>query len=719
VIYNNAAFSIHQHDNNIAELQFSLEGESINKFDIHTVNALHEALDVLEGYDWVQGLLVTSGKSVFCVGADISEFAPVFADSNKIDDASKWSAQNNNNLSRLEKLPYPTCAVINGFALGGGLELALACDFRIISPTALVGLPEVNLGLIPGWGGTVRLPRIIEPLTAMQWISSGRSQNAQTCLEVGLCETISDPNSLMTDAFSIIKKAQDNPESYTTRRAAKAGPILADRPNEEQVNQLKAAFTKGPACNYPAPLTAIELLEKGHAADFASALQQEADTFIELGCSAASHAMTGSFLSDQVVTKKARIWAEQADREVQKAAVLGAGIMGGGIAYQSSLKGVPIIMKDIAQAGLDQGMDEANKLLGKQVSRGKMDETRKEAILGNISPILEYEDMESVDILVEAVVENPNIKKAVLADIEDLIREDAVLASNTSSISITRLAEDLKRPENFCGMHFFNPVHAMPLVEVIRGEKTSDAAVARTVAYANKLGKKAIVINNCPGFLVNRVLFPYFQGFNTLLRDGASIKAVDAAMEDWGWPMGPAYLLDVVGMDTAVHALEVMAEGFPDRMGTDFTTAISVIYDAGRLGQKNDLGFYDFIANEKGYKEKTASEEVDRLLASANINQDQEFSVEDIQMRMMLPMATELARCLEEGIVESAEEADQALIYGLGFPLFRGGVFRWMDEVGMAEIAKGCEKFGDLGILYQLTEGMQKMLDNGETYYYN
>lgn len=717
VIYKNAAFSIHRHDNNIAELQFFLEEESINKFNSLAVNSLHDALNVLGENDWIEGLLVTSGKHVFCVGADIGEIAPVFANSGSLEQASQWASLNNDNFNRIERLPYPTCALINGFALGGGLEFALACDFRVINTSAMIGLPEVTLGLIPGWGGTVRLPRIIDPSTAMQWLASGRAQKAQAALDAGLCEIVSEPDTLLVDALALLSQAQTNASLQTLAREKKAGAISTGNLDSDEINQLKSTLSKGAGIHYPAPVKAVDLLEKGQHLDFEDALQLEAEAFIELGRGAVSHAMAGSFLSDQLVAKKAKSWAKQSDREVGKAAVLGAGIMGGGIAYQSSLKGVPVIMKDIAQAGLDQGMAEVSKLLDKQVARGKMDEAKKEAILKNIQPVLEYQDMQSVDILVEAVVENPGIKKAVLSDAEDRIREDAILASNTSTISITELAKDLQRPENFCGMHFFNPVHAMPLVEVIRGEQTSDAAVARTVAYANKLGKKAIVIKDCPGFLVNRVLFPYLQSFNTLMRDGASLVDVDAAMETWGWPMGPAYLMDVIGLDTCAHCIDVMADGFPDRMRQDFTTAIDVIYGADRLGQKNDLGFYDFVANDRGRKEKQLSETANHLLASASMSQDQGFSAEDIQMRMLLPMATELARCLEEGIVETATEADQALIYGLGFPAFRGGLFRWMDEIGMAKVAEASEKFAALGSSYQLTQGMQHKLDSGENYY--
>ena len=426
--------------------------------------------------------------------------------------------------------------------------------------------------------------------------------------------------------------------------------------------------------------------------------------------------MVGLFLSDQMLSKVAKGWEKKAERRVERAAVLGAGIMGGGIAYQSALKGVPIKMKDIAQEGIDLGLNEANKLLAKRVARGRMTPEKMGEVLNNIDPQLSYDGFDSVDIVIEAVVENPKVKHAVLAETEKMIRPDAILASNTSTISIDFLAEALARPENFCGMHFFNPVHAMPLVEVIRGEKTSDEAIARTVAYANRMGKKAVVVNNCPGFLVNRVLFPYFDGFSKLLRDGADFQAVDKVMERWGWPMGPAYLTDVVGIDTGVHAGGVMAEGFPDRMTLDFTTGTEVMFDNNRLGQKNGVGFYAYVNDKRGKPKKTVDEETYKLLEPVTAER-REFERDEIIYRMMLPMCTELARCLEEGIVSSAAEADLALLYGIGFPPFRGGVFRWMDTVGLKQIADQSEKFAELGKSYELTDGMRDMLANGKTYY--
>jgi 3-hydroxyacyl-CoA dehydrogenase / enoyl-CoA hydratase / 3-hydroxybutyryl-CoA epimerase / enoyl-CoA isomerase len=301
------------------------------------------------------------------------------------------------------------------------------------------------------------------------------------------------------------------------------------------------------------------------------------------------------------------------------------------------------------------------------------------------------------------------------------VPETTILAYNTSTISITRLAENLKRPENFCGMHFFNPVHRMPLVEVIRGERTSDAAVAATVAYARAMGKTPIVVNDCPGFLVNRVLFPYFGGFSLLVEQGADFQRVDKVMEKFGWPMGPAYLLDVVGMDTAVHANEVMAEGFPDRMAqggmNGGKTAIQVMFENDRLGQKNDKGFYAYEEDRKGKPKKVSDEQAIELVKSLAAN-PREFSDEDIIARMMVPLCLETVRCLEDDIVGSAAEADMALIYGIGFPPFRGGALRYIDAMGLPEFVALADGLADeLGALYAPTERLRQMANNGETFY--
>ena len=715
MIYQSDALSVKRLDGDIAEMNFDLQGESVNKFDQQTVTSLTAALDALEAESGIKGLLVTSGKPVFIVGADITEFTSLFGSSKE--DIKPFTATNNANLNRLQNLPYPSCVAINGAAMGGGLEICLACDFRVMSSAAVIGLPETKLGILPGWGGTVRLPRILGVDEAVMWIATGAEKRANDALKAGAVDAVAGPEELRDIALATLQGGVEGKLDYQTRREAKSSPLpLNDTEAMLAFFTIKSMVAGQAGKNYPAPVKVVDVIEKARGMSLEDALDVEADGFAELATTPVAAALVGVFLSDQLLAKKARGWEKKASKKIERAAVLGAGIMGGGIAYQSSMKGIPIMMKDIAQEGLDLGLNEANKLLAKRVARGRLSPAKMGEVLNNIDSTLSYDGFENVDIVVEAVVENPKVKHAVLAETEKQIREDAILASNTSTIPITYLAEALQRPENFCGMHFFNPVHAMPLVEVIRGEKSSDEAIAQTVAYANRMGKKAVVVNDCPGFLVNRVLFPYFDGFSKLVRDGADFQAVDKVMERWGWPMGPAYLTDVIGMDTGVHAGQVMAEGFPDRMTLDFKTPTELMFENERYGQKNGKGFYDYIPDKRGKPKKTLSEDAYKVIAPMAAERT-EFDREDIIARMMLPMCTELARCLEEGIVGSAAEADLALVYGVGFPPFRGGVFRWMDTVGLAHIAEASKKFAHLGKTYELTEGMQAKLAAGETYY--
>ncbi len=338
-------------------------------------------------------------------------------------------------------------------------------------------------------------------------------------------------------------------------------------------------------------------------------------------------------------------------------------------------------------------------------------------VLSRIRPTLHYGDFDGVDIVVEAVVENPKVKKSVLAEVEKVVGENTIIASNTSSISIDTLAGAVQRPANFLGMHFFNPVHRMPLVEVIYGEKTGKDAIATVSAYASAMGKTPIVVKNCPGFLVNRILFPYFGGWSALLRDGADYLKVDKVMEGFGWPMGPAYLQDVVGIDTSHHVGDVLAEGYPDRMGHDFRTALDVMFDKQRYGQKNGIGFYSYVMDKKGKPKKTVTEDTAGVIAEVQPNGQKDFNDEEIIDRLMVPMIIEAARCLEESIVETPAEADMGLILGVGFPPFRGGALKYADTVGLKIIVEKAAHYADLGKLYEATDTMKDMATAGKCYY--
>jgi 3-hydroxyacyl-CoA dehydrogenase/enoyl-CoA hydratase/3-hydroxybutyryl-CoA epimerase/enoyl-CoA isomerase len=373
-------------------------------------------------------------------------------------------------------------------------------------------------------------------------------------------------------------------------------------------------------------------------------------------------------------------------------------------------------MKDIAETAIQLGLDEATGILQKSLSRGHMKPVQMAKILTNIRPTLNYADIAGVDLVVEAVVENPNIKGTVLAEVESQVKGTAVITSNTSTISIDVLAKSLKDPTRFCGMHFFNPVHKMPLVEVIRGSKTSDETIATTVTYANAIGKKPIVVNDCPGFFVNRVLFPYFGGFGILLEQGIDFIRVDKLMERFGWPMGPAYLLDVVGIDTAHHCQAVMAEGFPDRMAGQGEAAVDLMFKAQRFGQKNKLGFYAYEKDKKGRLQKQLDESLIAKLAGL-CAQPVTLSDEQIIDYMMVPLCLEVARCLEENIIASPAEADLALVYGIGFPPFLGGALKYMDTIGLQAFCDKADALAAVSPLYLVPAQMRKMAAQGETFY--
>jgi 3-hydroxyacyl-CoA dehydrogenase/enoyl-CoA hydratase/3-hydroxybutyryl-CoA epimerase/enoyl-CoA isomerase len=476
------------------------------------------------------------------------------------------------------------------------------------------------------------------------------------------------------------------------------------------------AFVAGKAGpHYPAPLAAIEVIEKGSGKGRDEALAIEAAAFARIAKTSAAHALVSVFLGDQAVKRVAKKQAKAA-RPVKRAAVLGAGIMGGGIAYQSASRGVPVLMKDIAPVALEAGVAEATKLLEKQVERGKLTTGKLAQVLAGITPTLSYGDFGAVDFVVEAVVENEGVKKKVLAEVEALLPERAILATNTSTISVTRLATALKRPESFCGMHFFNPVPRMPLVEVIRGERSSEEAVATAVGYAQTLGKTPIVVRDCGGFLVNRVLFPYFAGFELLLRDGVDYERIDKAMEKWGWPMGPALLIDVVGIDTCVHADHVLAEGYPDRMRHEGQSAAEAMVAASRLGQKNGKGFYAWKPEKKGPPSKQSDPEA-KAIVGALAKGKAAPKDEEIAERMMLPMLLECSRVLEQAIVATPVEVDMALLYGLGFPPFRGGIFRWADTTGLKALLAAAERHRALGPLYAPTQQLTALAGSGRGFH--
>ncbi|MBL4942656.1 MAG: fatty acid oxidation complex subunit alpha FadB [Colwellia sp.] len=715
MIYQGSSLSAQLLEHGIVELKFEAQG-SVNKFDQATFVEYQAVVDAINNCSEAKGVMVTSGKSTYIVGADITEFLETFKQPEEA--LVPWVKKASDVFDAFEDIQLPTIAAINGVALGGGCEMTLVCDYRVADTNVSIGLPEVKLGLMPGFGGTVRLPRIIGADNAIEWMSTGKAHRAESALAVGLLDAVVAPEKLKTAAISMLKQAIAGKLDWRAKRQPKLEALtLSPVETLMTFSTCKGMIAAKAGKHYPAPMVMVKTIEAAAGLDRAGAMAAENAGFAKLAKTDAATAQIGLFMADQVIKGKAKRAAKQATKAVNKAAVLGAGIMGGGIAYQSAYKGTPIIMKDINDQALDLGLSTAAGILTKQVERGRINAKKMAGVLNNITPSLSYDSVKDVDIVVEAVVENPKVKGMVLAEVEGVISKDAILTSNTSTISIDLLAQSVKRPENFCGMHFFNPVNKMPLVEVIRGKDTSDETVAAVVAYAAKMGKSPIVVNDCPGFYVNRVLFPYFAGFSQLVLEGADFVAIDKVMEkQFGWPMGPAFLLDVVGVDTADHCTGVMSAGFPTRMKKLDNDPVSALYSNDRLGQKNGKGFYDHIKDKRGRPMKVPADAAYALFAE-NCADKKSFESEEIIARLMIPMVNEVVRCLEEGVVDTAAEADMGLIYGIGFPPFRGGAIRYLETLGLDSFITMADSYAHLGEIYQVTDGLREMTKSGKSYF--
>ncbi|ACT08701.1 fatty oxidation complex, alpha subunit FadB [Dickeya chrysanthemi Ech1591] len=714
MIYQGDTLYLNWLEDGIAELVFAAPG-SVNKLDTRTVASLGEALNHLTHQPSLRALLLRSDKPAFIAGADITEFLSLFAAPPEA--LHQWLTEANAIFSRLEDLPVPTLSAINGYALGGGCECVLATDFRLATPDARIGLPEVKLGIMPGFGGTVRLPRLLGADGALEIITAGKDLSAGEALKAGLVDAITDSDKLLSSALHMLRLAAEDKLDWRARRRQKQSPLRLNRIEATMsFATANALVQQATGRHYPAPMMALKTIEAAAGLQRDAALKLETDNFVALTQTTAAYALVGVFLNEQAVKSAAKKWAADASPPA-RVAVLGAGIMGGGIACQSARKGVPVWMKDISEKALTLGMEEAAKLLNAQLERGKLDAMSMAGVLARIHPTLNNNGLEQADLIIEAVVENPQVKARVLADIEAYVSEQTLIVSNTSTIPIGHLAAALQRPQNFCGMHFFNPVHRMPLVEVIRGPQTDEKTLARVVAFASKIGKTPIVVNDCPGFFVNRVLFPYIAAFNLLMRDGADFRDVDAVMEkQFGWPMGPAYLLDVVGLDTAHHAQAVMSAGFPQRMAKTYRDAVDVLVEHQRFGQKSGAGFYRYYPDAKGKPHREQDEQTDILL-DAVCEPKRTFRAQEIIHRLMVPMLNEVARCLEEGIVATPAEADMALLYGLGFPPFHGGACRYLDTLGSQRYVDIARSLASLGPLYAIPESLLQMAQRQQRYY--
>jgi 3-hydroxyacyl-CoA dehydrogenase / enoyl-CoA hydratase / 3-hydroxybutyryl-CoA epimerase / enoyl-CoA isomerase len=697
------------------ELVFDRQGDSINKLDRRTMAEFRDATACIAADPSVRGVLVTSAKDVFIVGADIKEFGELFAMPER--ELASYTLASNRRFCSFEDLAIPTVVAINGFALGGGLEMALSGALRVMASSAKVGLPEVNLGLIPGFGGTVRLPRVAGAQVAASWIAGGMPASAGSALEAGVVNEVCEPALLRERALGLLRRAANGEVDWRAAQQRKREAVsIQESAQVASPEAVKARATQADRRHLPAALAAIKLLRDATTLDREAALRLESEAFAGIAKTQAADSLVQAFLNEQHLKKHYRDLGKKA-RKLEQAAVLGAGAMGGGIAYTSALSGVPVLLKDIHQEALDAGVREAARLLERQVKAGRLKAEKAQDTLAAISPQLDFAGFRDVDLLVEAVVENLEVKKRVLSNIETEVRDDTVIASNTSSLRIDDIAQGMRRPENFVGMHFFNPVPAMALVEIVRGVRTSEEAIATVVRYAVTMGKSPIVVRDCPGFLVNRILTPYVRAFLLLVEQGADFVQIDRAMEAFGWPMGPAWLQDVIGMDVSGHVVDVISAGYPGRMPPMPQNALKLMMSLGRLGQKCGLGFYAYERDDDGKLGKTAASDTHALLSQLQATGERTFSDREIVERMMLPIIVEAAVTLEEGVVASAAELDTALLLGIGFPSYLGGALKYADWLGLAEVVRQCNQYAHLGEAYHPTSAMRAMASNGAAYY--
>ncbi len=645
--------------NGVAVVTLDDPERPVNTLGEPALAAFDAALDRLEAEPPTRGVILRAAKpDSFVAGADLLEFQ-------RLESAAAARALIERGQAMLERwagLDRPSVAAIGGAALGGGLELAMACDWRVAadSPAVSLGLPETQLGLLPALAGTYRLPRLVGLQRGVEMILSGRRLNAAQALAAGLVDEVVPPDGLQAAAESWLERGRRRRKTVLVDRLWGGNP-LGRRLFFGAARKRVLARTRG---HYPAPLRALEAIETGYARGRGAALAAEAENLGELLVSDVSRRLIELFLA----TRELAGDGGPAAAERGTIGVLGAGFMGSGIAAAAARVGYRVRMMDASPEALERGVGFCRKRFASLERRQKLSAADAAAARERIVAGGSLDGFEEAGLVVEAVIEDPEVKRALLAELEPRLAPAAVVGSNTSTIPIARLAEALERPERLVGIHFFSPVHRMPLVEIIRHPGSSEEAVEAALALARALGKTPIVVHDGPGFYTSRILSPYLAQGAALLLEGAGIAEVDGAARAAGFPVGPLELLDEVGIDVAAHAARTMAEAFPDRMPQP--DGFRRLVEEGRLGRKAGRGFYDYSG-----KKKRPDPEVVELLEGARSGApiDRAAAGE----RLVLAMAAEAVRCLEEGILARPRDGDVGAVLGLGFPPFTGGPFRY------------------------------------------
>lgn len=677
----------------IAVLTFDLPNEKVNKLSTSVMTELKAHLEKIKNDSKSYKMLVfkSAKPKIFIAGADIEEIKEL---KNK-EQVQKAISAGQEIFNMIEDLPIPTMALVNGACAGGGCELILACDYRIATddPSTRIGLPETQLGILPGFGGCIRLPKTVGLQASLDVILAGKLLNSKKALKIGLVDFVVHPNLLDGFAISQIQKiisegANKRQKVFKARGAVNKlleGPLKGIVFNKARSGVLK--LTKG---HYPAPIAALDVIKKTYGmGDRSRAMQIEQDYFSDCAVTDISKNLIHVFYLTEMVKKQTGVSSAVKGRPVKHLGVLGAGTMGGGIAYVAADKGIDVRVKDISHEANGKALKHARDLWMKLMKKKVIDHYQFTQKMSLVSATLDFSGFKNIDLTIEAIVEDMGVKQKVIAQTAAQMRDDAIIVTNTSSLSVNEIAKGHPHPENFAGMHFFSPVHKMPLVEIIRGEKSSDETIATVFELAKKMGKMPVVVKDGAGFLVNRLLLPYMAEAGFLLAEGMSVEQVDKAyIYEFGMPMGPFELMDSVGLDVCVKVLNIFKKAFPDRV--EIPPLMEILEkNKSRLGQKTNLGFYKY--DEAGRKT-----EMDQTIYSeiGLTNPTNPYSDQECIERGVFAMINECTLALDvDKIVATPNEVDLAMIMGTGFPPFRGGLLKYADSVGAHYIKTQLDKY--------------------------
>jgi len=700
----------------IATLLIDLPGKSMNVLCRELTADLSECVDKVATDENVIGAILTSGKAAFVAGADLTEIVGAFNRGITPLEGYQMSSEFTGVLRKMETCGKPFVAAINGLALGGGFELCLACHYRVQAdnPKAVLGLPEVSIGLMPGWGGTQRLPRLIGVEKALPIILQGKKLKPQQALELGVVHEIAPAGEIMDRAKAWLMETPHPVAPWDAKGFRMPGGAGAINPKTSQTYMVGTSLIAGTTQhNYPAPIAALSAVYEGCITPIDTGLDIESQYFGKVLAGATAHNMVRSlFVNKGAADKLARRPAGVEKSRVAKLGILGAGMMGAGIAYVSARAGMQVVLLDTEIESAERGKAYSENLLNKAIKRGYSTEEKAQALLNMIHPTTNYADLEGCELVIEAVFESREIKAVVTAKTEAVIPEDAIFASNTSTLPITGLAEASKRPESFIGLHFFSPVDKMPLVELIVGEKSSDEAIARGLDYIQQIRKTPIVVNDSPGFYTSRVFGTSTNEGLTMLAEGVNPALIENAAKMAGLPVGPLAVMDEVTLELGYKITMQAAsdQGDDYEFASGFPVMEKFVKELDRKGKRFGKGFYEYPEGGKKYLWPGLAE----LYPVA----DEQPPVQEVIDRMLYRQALETARCFEEGVMDHVEDADIGSIFGWGFPPWTGGTLSFIDTVGIKHFVSECDRMAEAyGPRFEVSDWLRQRAERGEAFH--